>query len=43
MKPVMNLTSFGRTAAMDKDFGTLITALHGRPTQLPKLPKRHGR
>ena len=43
MKPVMNLTSFGRTAAMDKNVGTLITALHGRPTQLPKLPKRRGR
>lgn len=43
MKPVMNLTSFGRAAAMDKNFGTLITALHGRATQLPKLPERRGR
>lgn len=42
VKPVMNLTSFGRTATMDKNFGTLITALHGRATQLPKLPKVPG-
>lgn len=40
MKPVMNLTSFGRTEKTETTFATLMTALHGRTTQLPKLPRR---
>lgn len=40
VRPLMNLTSFGRTAAMDKNFATLIAAVHGRATQFPKVPRR---
>jgi acyl-CoA reductase-like NAD-dependent aldehyde dehydrogenase len=36
MKPVMNLTSFSRTAQEDTAFATLLTVLHGRANQLPK-------
>ncbi|GAB2867374.1 aldehyde dehydrogenase family protein [Nocardioides pacificus] len=36
MKPVMNLTTFDRTAKVDQTFITIITALHGRASQLPK-------
>jgi len=43
MKPVMNLTTFGRDAKTDTAFATLVTALHGRATQLPKLPARRRR
>jgi acyl-CoA reductase-like NAD-dependent aldehyde dehydrogenase len=40
MKPVLNLTTFDRTAEQDTMFATLLTALHGRATQLPKRPLR---
>ncbi|MDF8263563.1 aldehyde dehydrogenase family protein [Luteipulveratus flavus] len=36
VRPLMNLTSFGRTPAMDKNFATVIAALHGRATQFRK-------
>jgi len=39
-KPVLNLTTFDRTAEQDTMFATLLTALHGRATQLPKRPLR---
>ncbi len=39
MKPVMNLTTFDRTAKTDTSFATLVTALYGRATQLPKRPR----
>jgi aldehyde dehydrogenase (NAD+) len=39
-KPVLNLTTFDRTAEQDTLFATLLTALHGRATQLPKRPLR---
>jgi aldehyde dehydrogenase (NAD+) len=39
-KPVLNLTTFDRTAEQDTLFVTLLTALHGRATQLPKRPLR---
>ncbi|HLN77188.1 MAG TPA: aldehyde dehydrogenase family protein [Nocardioidaceae bacterium] len=37
MKPPMLLTSFGRTAKHDAAFAQLVTVLHGRSSQLPKL------
>jgi aldehyde dehydrogenase (NAD+) len=37
MKPPMLLTSFGRTAKHDAAFAQLVTVLHGRTSQLPKL------
>jgi aldehyde dehydrogenase (NAD+) len=40
MKPVLNLTTFDRTAEQDTMFATLLTALHGRATQLPRRPLR---
>jgi acyl-CoA reductase-like NAD-dependent aldehyde dehydrogenase len=40
MKPLMNLTTFDRTAKTDTAFATLVTALHGRASQLPKQPSR---
>jgi acyl-CoA reductase-like NAD-dependent aldehyde dehydrogenase len=39
-KPVLNLTTFDRTAEQDTMFATLLTALHGRASQLPKRPLR---
>ncbi len=36
-KPPMSLTSFARTAKHDKAFAQLITVLHGRASQLPKV------
>jgi len=39
-KPVLNLTTFDRTPEQDTMFATLLTALHGRATQLPKRPLR---
>jgi len=39
-KPVLNLTTFDRTAEQDTLFATLLTALHGRATQLPRRPLR---
>ncbi len=40
MKAPMLLTSFGRTAKHDAAFAQLITVLHGRTSQLPKLTRR---
>ncbi len=39
-KPVLNLTTFDRTPEQDTTFASLLTALHGRATQLPKRPLR---
>lgn len=39
-KPVLNLTTFDRTPEQDSTVATLLTALHGRATQLPKMPWR---
>jgi aldehyde dehydrogenase (NAD+) len=39
-KPVLNLTTFERTPEQDTKFVSLLTALHGRATQLPKRPLR---
>ena len=36
VKPMMNLTSFSRSAKDDTTFATLLTVLHGRANQLPK-------
>lgn len=40
MKPAIALTTFERTEKADKTLATLITALHGGVTQLPKLGKK---
>ncbi len=32
----LNLTTFDRTEDQDTLFATLLTAMHGRPTQLPR-------
>jgi aldehyde dehydrogenase (NAD+) len=40
MKPPMLLTSFARSPKQDAAFAQLITVLHGRATQLPKLRRR---
>ena len=40
IKPVMNLTTFGRDAKTDAAFATLVTALHGRASQLSKRKRR---
>ncbi len=40
MKPVLNLTTFERTAEQDTLFVTLLTALHGRASQISKRPLR---
>jgi aldehyde dehydrogenase (NAD+) len=37
-KPVLNLTTFERTAEQDTTFATLLAALYGRASQLPKRP-----
>jgi len=42
MKPLMALTTFERTAKTDASFAALITALHGRASQLPKQPRPVG-
>ena len=39
MKPVMNLTTFDRSTKTDTSFATLVTAVYGRATQLPKRPR----
>jgi acyl-CoA reductase-like NAD-dependent aldehyde dehydrogenase len=39
-KPVLNLTTFDRTPEQDTTVAALLTALHGRATQLPKTPWR---
>ena len=39
-KPAMALTTFSRTAKTDTNLATLIAALHGGASQLPKLPRR---
>jgi acyl-CoA reductase-like NAD-dependent aldehyde dehydrogenase len=39
-KPVLNLTTFDRTPEQDTTVAALLTALHGRATQLPKVPRR---
>ncbi|WP_435742359.1 aldehyde dehydrogenase family protein [Nocardioides sp. SYSU DS0663] len=39
-KAPLNLTTFERTAEQDTMVATLLTALHGRASQLPKLPRR---
>lgn len=47
MKPVLSLTTFQRTAKDDATFAALLTALHGRATQIPRrarnwqVPTRH--
>ncbi|MGI8414829.1 MAG: aldehyde dehydrogenase family protein [Nakamurella sp.] len=40
MKPLLALTTFGRSAKADASFAQLITVLHGGATQLPKTPER---
>jgi len=40
MKPAMLLTSFGRTEQNEASFAQLVTVLHGRATQLPKVARR---
>jgi acyl-CoA reductase-like NAD-dependent aldehyde dehydrogenase len=40
MKPPMLLTSFTRTAKHDAAFAQVISVLHGRATQLPRLARR---
>ncbi len=40
MKPLMLLTTFDRSDKTDASFAALITALHGRATQLAKKPRR---
>ncbi|HJR39004.1 MAG TPA: aldehyde dehydrogenase family protein [Nocardioidaceae bacterium] len=40
MKPLMLLTTFDRSDKTDASFASLITALHGRATQLAKKPRR---
>lgn len=42
MKPVMALTTFARSEKTDAKFLQLITALHGRASQLPKRKRRQG-
>ncbi|MCW2866466.1 MAG: gabD2 3 [Marmoricola sp.] len=37
-KPVLNLTTFERTPEQDTTFATLLAALYGRASQLPKRP-----
>ncbi|MCM3516414.1 aldehyde dehydrogenase family protein [Nocardioides sp. P86] len=39
-KPVLNLTTFDRTPEQDTTFATLLAALHGRASQLPKRPRK---
>jgi hypothetical protein len=41
MRPVMALTTFERTDKTDAAFASLITALHGRATQLARRPRRY--
>jgi aldehyde dehydrogenase (NAD+) len=36
MKPLLSLTTFDRTAKTEASFAQIVTALHGRATQLPK-------
>jgi acyl-CoA reductase-like NAD-dependent aldehyde dehydrogenase len=40
MKPLLALTTFDRTAKTEASFAQVVTALHGRATQLPKRPLR---
>ncbi|HXH78089.1 MAG TPA: aldehyde dehydrogenase family protein [Nocardioides sp.] len=39
-KPALNLTTFDRTPEQDTLVASMLTALHGRATQLPKMPRR---
>ncbi len=39
MKPALALTTFDRTAKAETQFATLLTALYGRATQIPKRRK----
>lgn len=39
-KPALALTTFSRTAKTDTTLATIVAALHGGASQLPKLPKR---
>lgn len=39
-KAPLNLTTFDRTPAQDSTVATVLLALHGRASQLPKLPRR---
>ncbi|QIK66171.1 aldehyde dehydrogenase family protein [Nocardioides sp. HDW12B] len=39
-KPPLALTTFARTAKTDTTLATIVNALHGGASQLPKLPKR---
>jgi aldehyde dehydrogenase (NAD+) len=41
MRPGMALTTFERTDKTDAAFASLITALHGRATQLARRPRRY--
>jgi acyl-CoA reductase-like NAD-dependent aldehyde dehydrogenase len=43
MKPALALTTFERTEKADKALGTLVAALYGGVTQLPKLGKKSPR
>jgi acyl-CoA reductase-like NAD-dependent aldehyde dehydrogenase len=40
MRPPMLLTSFGRTEKNEASFAQLVTVLHGRASQLPKVSRR---
>ncbi|CUR54992.1 NAD-dependent aldehyde dehydrogenase [metagenome] len=40
IKPVLNLTTFGRDAKTDTAFATVVTALHGRASQLSKRKRK---
>lgn len=40
MKPALPLTSFDRTEKDETAFATLLTALYGRATQIPKVRRR---
>ena len=40
VRPLMSLTTFSRTEKTDASFAQLITALHGRASQLPKRRRR---
>ena len=38
-KPALALTTFARTAKTDTTLATIVAALHGGASQLPKLPR----
>ncbi len=41
-KPALALTTFGRTEKTDTTLAMIVSTLHGRASQLPKLPRRRG-